>query len=227
MAQSEGPSPPDMGMPTTEATGLLPAGQPLGPLPPMVQPEPSPLVEQPQSMPTTGGGDTGHFMEFSDAIPTVQFPDWYSTTNVPEWEVPATGLPTVEAHTAPLYKPERPSVALQMLDELDELMQKEPFVVATAVNEQSAEEVPSAALECILDLEHSLAVEAARSEEGLTLPTREDFDLSLLDNMGSSAESGRDLYTGEAWTGGVEQFADGFLDSYWEGFVDFECPERV
>jgi hypothetical protein len=188
----------------------------------MVQPEPSPIVEQDQSMPAVGGGDTGHSMEGSAAIPTMQFPDWYSTTNFPEWEVPATGLPTVEAPTAPLYEPEQPPVTSLTFEELEALMQGGQSDVATAVNEQNAEEVQSAALECLLDLEYSLAVDAARSDTGLTLPTREDFDLSLPNNMGSSTESGREIFMGEAETEGIEQFVDGFLDGGWEGFVNFE-----
>jgi hypothetical protein len=229
MAQSQNRGSPDMGMPTMEIPGVLPAAQLLGSLPPMVQPEPLPLVDQPQPVPAIGGGDTGHPMGFSAAIPTIQFPDWYSTMNLPAWEGPATGLATVEAPTVLPCEPEQPPATPLTIEELKALLQRGQSNVATAVNEQNAEEEQSAALECLLDLEYSLAVEAARCDTGLTLPTREDFEghLALSNNLGTSTESGRETFMGEAGTEGVEQFVDEFLNGGWEGFVDFECSERV
>jgi hypothetical protein len=85
-------------------------------------------------------------------------------------------------------------------------------------------------LECLLDLEYSLSVEGAQGDTGHGLPTRENFEgplCALPDNLGSSAESGRDGFMGEAGTEDINQFVSGFLDDGWEGFVDFECPERV
>lgn len=83
---SESPSPPNTVMPATKVPGLFPAVPLPGSLPLIVQPEQPPLVEQPQ------------------------FGGWYSTMSVPEWEVPTTGLPTVEAPTVP-YEPEQPQQA--------------------------------------------------------------------------------------------------------------------
>jgi hypothetical protein len=102
-------------------------------------------------------------------------------------------------------------------------------VADSMVNEQSADGEQSMALECLLDLEHSLAVEAAQGDTGLALPTRKDFEgplCALSNNLGYSAESGHEVFMGDAGTEGIEQFVDVFLDGSWEGFVDFEYPER-
>lgn len=61
MPHNESPDPPDMGMPMMEEPGLLPAVLLPGSFTPVVQPEQSPLVDQPQ------------------------FGGWYPVMNTPEW----------------------------------------------------------------------------------------------------------------------------------------------
>lgn len=180
-------------------------------------------------MEVPGSGNTGSSTEFSTVSPTTQFGGWYSTMNISEWEVP---LPTVEAPTEPPYEPEQPPVTLLTSEELKALIEGGQSNVATMVNEQSAEGEQSAALECLLDPKYSLAVEAAqdRDDTGLGLPTRKDFEgplCALPNNLSSSAESEHDIFMGEAGAEDINKVVDRFLDDGREGFVDFECPERV
>jgi hypothetical protein len=72
--------------------------------------------------------------------------------------------------------------------------------------------------------------ESCEGDTGHDLPTRKNFEgplCALLDNLGPSAESGRDTFMGEAGTEDINQFVDWFLDDGWEGFVDLKRPERV
>ena len=226
-AHSESPSPRGTGVPAVDVAGLHPRSESLSPT---TQSEGSPLVEQPQLVPTIGGDDAGDPMAFSVAMPT-QFPDWYPTMDaISEWEMPATGLLSMEAPTS---GPEHPSTTSLMLEEFDAIIQSGGSDVTTPVNEQNDGPSPSSSQEYTFDVEHSLAEGAARSETQLALPTREDFEgfFSALPNHPSpSAESGREVFMGEAGAEGFVQTVDDFnefLSGGWEKYVDFEGPERV
>ena len=220
MAHSESPSPRGTGVPTVDVAGLHPRS---GSLSPTTQPEGSPLVEQPRFVPTIGGDDAGDPMASSVAIST-QYP---MMDAIPGWEMPTTGPLSMEAPTS---EPEQPQATSLMLEWFDAIMQSGGLDVTTSVNEQNDEEELSAAQAYILDIEHSLAVEAARNETCLALPTREDFEgsLSALPNHPSpSAESGLEAFIGDAGAEGFEQIDNEFRSGGWEKFVNFEGTERV
>jgi hypothetical protein len=170
MADSESASPSDIGVPAMEVPPVqLPVSST-----PIVQPEQSPLIAQFQSVPATSNNDTDSSMGISAAIPTIQFPDWYPTINLPEGQ--------------------------------------------------------SAVLQCLLDLEHSLATEAAPSDVGPALPTcaRLEGPLSAVPNsQGSSIESGSGAGETRTDSDSIDRFIDEILDGSLEGFVGFECLERV
>lgn len=79
-ADSESASPSDMRVPVMEA----PLVQLLMSSSPIAQPGQSPLIVQFQSVPATNEDDNKSSMGISAAIPTVQFPDWCPTMNMPE-----------------------------------------------------------------------------------------------------------------------------------------------
>jgi len=111
-------------------------------------------------------------MGISAAIPTIQFPDWYPTMNIPE--------------------------------------------------EQSA------VLQCLLDLEHSLAVEAAPpSDVGPVLPTCTGPLSAVPNSQSSSIKSESGASGARTDSESIDRFVDEILDGSLEGFVNFECLERV
>ena len=219
MAHNESPSPPDTGIPAMEVAGLYPRS---GSSSPVMQPEGSPLLEQPQFVPTIGGDDAGNLMASSVDVPT-QLSDWYPTMDaIPGWEMLATGLSTVEAPTS---EPELPPATSQMLGEFD-VIQSGGSNVTTPVSEKNdGEEPSSAAGEYIFDIEHSLSVEAARSETPLAVPAQEDIERSfgaLPNNLSPSAESRREVLMGEAGADEFDKVMNDILNRGWESFVDFD-----
>ena len=227
MAHSESPSPPDTGIPAMEIAGMYPRS---GSLSPVMQPEGSPLLEQPRFVPAIGGDDADNSMAFSEEIPT-QFRGWYPTMDaIPGWGMPATGLPTVEAPTS---EPELPPATSQMLGGFGTNIQSGGPNTTTAVNEQNDGEEPSAEGEYTLgDIEHSLAVEAARlgSDTRLALPAQEDIERSLgalPNNLSPSAESGNELFMGEPGADEFEKVFKDLVNVGWEKFVNFDGLESV
>lgn len=90
----------------------------------------------------------------------------------------------------------------------------------------------SAVLQCLLDLEHSLATEAAPINAGPALPIYAHLEgpLSTVPNsQGSSIESGSVSGAGQARTDSesIDRIVDAILDGTLEGFVNFECLERA
>ena len=83
------------------------------------------------------------------------------------------------------------------------------------VLEKLMEEGPSAALEFILDIEHSQAVRAGREEYPFASPTYEEIErpLCLPSNTHFSTELAQGAGMGGMWTGGL----DG-----WEGYGELE-----
>ena len=220
MAHSESPSRPGMGIPAMEVAGSYPRS---GSLSPVMQPEGSPLLEQPRFVPAIGGDDAGNPMASSVETPT-QFPRWYRTMDaIPGWGMPATGLSTVEA---PTTEPELPPATSQMLGDFDAIVRCGGSNVTTAVNEKNDGEEPSSAVgEYIFDIEYSLAVEAARSEAQLALPEQEDIERSfgaLPNNLSPSAESRREVSMGEAGADEIDIIFNDLLDGGWENYVDFD-----
>ena len=97
MANGEGASLANMGVPAMK----VPPVQLPEPSPPMAEQEQPPLVEQLQSAPAISDNNPVNSMGFSAAVPTVQFPDWCPTMDIPERGVPTVGLLTAEATKPP------------------------------------------------------------------------------------------------------------------------------
>jgi hypothetical protein len=88
----------------------------------------------------------------------------------------------------------------------------------------------SAALPCGLDLEYSLATEAAPSDVGPALPTYTHLEgpLSAVPNtQGSYIESGSGAGEARTDSESIDRFVDEILDGTLENFINFECLERV
>jgi hypothetical protein len=170
-----------------EAPELLLAARLLESSPPAEQPESSPPVEKPEPLHAAESPASvpSELMEYSEWETIVDFPGW-----VPEIEPPTEEQqsPTHGELEVPLGQPN-----------------------SSVVPEVDVEELPSAALECLLDVEHSQAVETGRSETQFGLPTREDIEKSL-------------------WTL-PRDFTDlgdfGTLFDGWERFGEFGCPGEV
>jgi hypothetical protein len=85
---------------------------------------------------------------------------------------------------------------------------------------------PSAALEFLLDLEHSQAVEAGREENPFVPPTREEIERSLClpSNANLSTELAQGAGMGGIWTGGLD--FGGLLDG-WEDWTELGGPDKM
>jgi hypothetical protein len=95
-----------------------------------------------------------------------------------------------------------------------------------AVLEPTVEEELPAALEFLLDLEHSQAVEAGREEYPFAPPTREEIEQSLClpSNTHFSTELAQDAGMAGIWTGDLDF---GSLIYGWEGWDEFRCPDKM
>jgi hypothetical protein len=138
-----------------EAPELLLAARLLESSPPAEQPESSPPVEKPEPL---------HAAELPASVPSelMEYPEWETIVDFPGW-VPEIEPPTEEQQSPTHGELEVP------------LGQPNSSVVPKV----DVKELPSAVLECLLDVEHSQAVETGRSENQFGLLTREDIEKSL------------------------------------------------
>ena len=129
----------------------------------------------------------------------------------------------------PPAKPEQQPPTPLTIEESEGPTPIENSRIIGVVDEKSAEEEPSAALDYLLDLEYSAAVEAARSETRISPPTREEIERSLCplpNDMGQSTEFGCGADIGEAEMGKLGQFVASLHDD-WEGFIDFSYLDKA
>jgi len=133
----------------------------------------------------------------------------------------STWAPEPEPSTVTELTAEPPSRA-PTFEELEALLQEQDG----AVLEPTVEEGPSAALEFLLDLEHSQAVEAGREEYPFAPPTREEIEQSLClpSNTHFSTELAQGVGMGSIWTGGLDF---GRLLDGWEGWDELGCPDKM
>jgi hypothetical protein len=145
--------------------------EPLVQFQPPTQAPPLPLVKEPAT-------------EVQASVLTGMVPDFGSTAGEPEWSrrmgwlgwAPEAGSSTVEEPTTePLYEAHQPSARLLTPEELGALLQDHDSVAVV----EPAMEDSSAALEYLLELEHSREMEAGRSEFPMAPPTRNDAERSI------------------------------------------------
>ncbi|KAH9967115.1 hypothetical protein BJV74DRAFT_869077 [Russula compacta] len=188
---------------------------------PLVEQQHEPFLPagQPESGPTTEAWD---WMETLDFLLEVTAP----LVEPPTVEVPIMKQqPTAE----PPAEPEQQPLILLTIKESEGHTPIEASRFTDVVDEESAEE-PSAALEYLLDLEYSAAVEAARSETRISPPTREEIEGSLcpLPNYRcQSIEFGCGADVGGAGMGELEQFVASLQDDDWKAFIDFNYLDKA
>ena len=209
--------PPVMETSTTEAPEL-PHAAAISEFIPLVEQQYEPFLPagQPESGPTTGAWDWMTTLDF------------LLEATAPLMESPTVEVPTMEQQTTaelPAAEPEQqPLTSLTIEESEGPTPIEEGSRITVVLDEESAEEEPSAALEYLLDLEHSAAVEAARSETRLSPPTREEIERSLCplpNDPGQSTEFGCGTDISGAGMGELRKFVARLQEDEWKGFIDF------
>ncbi|KAH9997441.1 hypothetical protein BJV74DRAFT_826841 [Russula compacta] len=183
---------------------------------PLVEQQHEPFLPagQPESGPTTEAWD---WMETLDFLLEVTAPLVEPhTVEVPTMKQQPTAEPPAEPEQLGIEESEGPTPI-------------EDSRFTDVVDEESAEE-PSAALEYLLDLEYSAAVEAARSETRISPPTREEIEGSLCplpNDRGQSTEFGCGANIGGAGMGELEQFVASLQDDDWKALINFSYLDKA
>jgi len=186
-----------------EAPELLLAARLLESSPPAEQPESSPPVEEPEPL---------HAAESPASVPSelIEYSEWETIVDFPGW------VPEIEPPTEEQQSPTHGELEVPL---------GQPN--SSVVPEVDVEELPSAALECLLDVEHSQAVETGRSENQFGLPTREDIEKSLWTLPRDFTDLGDCADMGGVGMGDFARFDFGTLFDGWERFGEFGCPDEV
>jgi hypothetical protein len=216
----ENPLPPVMEESTVEAPELPHTTSIPESIPPVEQQhEPFPPARQPESGPMMGARDLLNTLDF---LLEVTAPLMEPPVEVPTMEQPYKAEPPA--------KPEQQPLTSLTIEESEGPTPIEDSRITGVVDEESAEEEPSAALEYLLDLEYSAAVEAARGETSISPPTREEIERSLCplpNGTGQSTEFGCGADIGGAGMGELGQFVAGLQDDDWKGFIDFSYLDKA
>jgi hypothetical protein len=177
------------------------------------------------SFPSMEQSEPGNAAELSAAAATglMELPEWQTIVNFPGW-VPAMEPPMAAQSAAETSYEPQPQQLRTLTHEESEVLLGQPN--SSVVPQSNVEELPSAALECVLDFEHSQAVEAGRSENPFTSPTREDMERSLYGLPRGCAELGHGADKGAVGAGNFARFDLDILFDGWEGFDEL-CPDKA